>query len=83
MGEYSWGYDEYITTRMTGGEYGDVLLVPFSLTRDLEQLPAFMESLGNQEDLSKDWTFTDQAAYESETYVMPISVNSLGMMYNT
>lgn len=60
-----------------------MLLVPYSLTRDLEQLPAFMESLGNQEDLSKDWTFTDQAPYESETYVIPISVNSLGMMYNT
>ncbi len=76
-------YDEYITTRMTSGDYGDVLLVPFSLTRSLDQLPEFMESLGSEEELSKDWTFTDQAAYEGQTYAMPISLNSLGMMYNT
>ncbi len=76
-------YDEYITTRMSTGDYGDVLLVPFSLTRTLDQLPVFMESLGSQEELAKDWTFTDQAAFEGQTYAMPISVNSLGMMYNT
>lgn len=76
-------YDEYITTRMSSGDYGDVLLVPFSLTRNLEQLPEFMASLGDSNKLSKDWTFTDQAAYEGQTYAMPISVNSLGMMYNT
>ncbi len=75
-------YDEYITTRMSSGDYGDVLLVPFSLTRNLEQLPAFMESLGSSAELEKDWTFTDQAAFDGNTYAMPISVNSLGMMYN-
>ncbi len=75
-------YDEYITTRMTSGDYGDVLLVPFSLTRNLDQLPAFLESLGSTDKLSKTWTFTDQAAFEGNTYAMPISVNSLGMMYN-
>ncbi len=80
--ESSENYDEYITTRMTSGDYGDVLLVPFSLTRNLEELPSFMESLGSEEELSKEWTFTDQAAYDGETYAMPISVNSLGMMYN-
>lgn len=80
--ESSENYDEYITTRMTTGEYGDVLLVPFSLTRNLEELPSFLEPLGKEDELSKKWTFTDQAAYENETYAMPISVNSLGMMYN-
>ncbi len=75
-------YDEYITTRMSTGDYGDVLLVPFSLTRTLDQLPVFMESLGSEEELSKTWTFTDQAAYDGQTYAMPISLNSLGMMYN-
>ncbi len=80
--ESSENYDEYITTRMTSGDYGDVLLVPFSLTRNLEELPSFMESLGSEEELSNEWTFTDQAAFEGETYAMPISVNSLGMMYN-
>lgn len=76
-------YDQYITTRMSSGDYGDVLLVPFSLTRTLDQLPVFMESLGDEDKLANDWTFTDQAAYEGQTYAMPISVNSLGMMYNT
>ncbi len=80
--ESSENYDEYITTRMTSGDYGDVLLVPFSLTRNLEELPEFMESLGQEDKLSQDWTFTDQAAYDNETYAMPISVNALGMMYN-
>lgn len=76
-------YDEYITTRMTSGDYGDVLLVPFSLTRTLDQLPAFLAPLGDQQELAKKWTFTDQAAYDGQTYAMPISVNALGMMYNT
>lgn len=80
--ESSENYDEYITTRMTTGEYGDVLFVPFSLTRELEELPNFLESLGTEDELSEEWTFTDQAAFEGETYAMPISVNSLGMMYN-
>ena len=75
-------YDEYITTRMTSGDYGDVLLVPFSLTSTPEQLGEFLYPIGETKDLSKVYKFTDQAAFEESTYALPISVNTLGLIYN-
>ncbi len=75
-------YDEYITTRMTSGDYGDVLLVPFSMTSKPEELPNFIEPLGTESEIAKKYNFADQAMYEGKTYALPISVNTLGMLYN-
>ncbi len=75
-------YDEYITTRMTSGDYGDVLLVPFSMTKKPEELPNFMEPLGDEQTVAKKYNFADQAMYDKQTYALPISVNTLGMIYN-
>ncbi len=75
-------YDEYITTRMTSGEYGDVLLVPFSMTSKPEELPNFIEPLGTEAEVAEKYNFADQAMYDGKTYALPISVNTLGMLYN-
>ncbi len=75
-------YDDYITKRMTTGDYGDVLLIPFSMTNKPETLKQFMEPIGTYSDVSKDYDFADQAMYEDNTYALPISVNTLGMLYN-
>ncbi len=75
-------YDDYITKRMTTGDYGDVLLIPFSMTNKPETLEQFMEPIGNYSDVSKEYDFSDQAMYNEKTYALPISVNTLGMLYN-
>ncbi len=75
-------YDDYITKRMTTGDYGDVLLIPFSMTNKPETLEQFMEPIGDYSDVSKEYDFSDQAMYNEKTYALPISVNTLGMLYN-
>ncbi len=75
-------YDDYITKRMTTGNYGDVLLIPFSMTNKPETLEQFMEPIGEYKEVSKEYDFADQAMYEQKTYALPISVNTLGMLYN-
>ncbi len=75
-------YDEYITTRMTSGDYGDILMIPFSLTNKPTELGTFLEPLGTTEEISKTYSFADQAVYEGNTYALPISLNSLGILYN-
>ncbi len=75
-------YDDYITKRMTTGDYGDVLLIPFSMTNKPETLEQFMEPIGSYKDVSKEYDFADQAMYKENTYALPISVNTLGMLYN-
>lgn len=75
-------YDEYITTKMTTGDYGDVLIVPFSLTTTPEELESFIEPLGKISEMTKEYTFADHAIYGDNTYALPISLNTLGYIYN-
>ncbi len=75
-------YDTYITTKMTSQNYGDVFLVPFDLTRNPSELSDFLAPLGTYEDVSKTYSFADQAMYDDMNYALPISVNTLGIMYN-
>ncbi len=75
-------YDEYITTRMSSGNYGDVLVVPFSMTRNPEELENFLLPLDTTENLSEDYLLADQAVYGDNAYALPISLNTLGILYN-
>ncbi len=75
-------YDETITSRMTTNDYGDVLIVPFSLTNNPEELKDFLLPIGNTSDVEKDYQFADIAAYDGDTYALPASLNTLGILYN-
>lgn len=80
--EASADYDQYMTTRMNTKDYGDVLLVPFSMAATPEEYPNYFESLGKVADLEKDYLDPTEADYEGEAYGLPVALNSLGIIYN-
>ncbi len=75
-------YDEHITSRMTTGNYGDVLIVPFSLKNNPVELENFLLPIGTTEEVEKKYHFAEIASYNSNTYALPISLNTLGILYN-
>ena len=81
--ESSSDYDNYITTRMNTTDYGDVLIVPFSMSSDPSMYPNYFEPLGQVEELSKDYIDVTEADYEGVAYGLPAAINSLGIIYNT
>lgn len=81
--ESSTDYDTYITTRMNTTDYGDVLMVPFSMSGTPEMYPNYFEPLGTVEELSKAYVDVTEADYEGVAYGLPTALNSLGIIYNT
>lgn len=81
--ESSSDYDNYITTRMNTTDYGDVLIVPFSMSSDPSMYPNYFEPLGQVEELSKEYIDVTEADYEGVAYGLPAAINSLGIIYNT
>lgn len=81
--ESSADYDNYITTRMNTTDYGDVLMVPFSMSGTPEMYPNYFEPLGTVEELSNAYVDVTEADYEGIAYGLPTALNSLGIIYNT
>ena len=81
--ESSADYDNYITTRMNTTEYGDVLMVPFSMSGNPDMYPNYFEPLGTVEELSNAYVDVTEADYEGVAYGLPTALNSLGIIYNT
>ncbi len=75
-------YDQTVMTRMNGGEYGDVLFIPFSMAGSREDYPTYFEKLGTTEELSKDYLDVYEADYKDDVYGLPVALNSLGIIYN-
>jgi ABC-type glycerol-3-phosphate transport system substrate-binding protein len=73
-------YEGEVRTRMNTDEYGDVLLIPNSVTPD--QLPNFFEPLGTVDDMSKKYRFTTEQAYQGQVYGIAITGNASGFVYN-
>jgi ABC-type glycerol-3-phosphate transport system substrate-binding protein len=65
---------------MNTKDYGDVLLIPNSITAD--QLPTFFEPLGTLDDLSKKYRFTTEQSYQGKVYGLAITGNAQGLVYN-
>ena len=80
--ESSADYSNYITTRMNTTDYGDVLIIPFSMSGEPELYPNYFEPLGTVEALSKDYIDVTEADYEGISYGLPTAINSLGIVYN-
>ncbi|MBU3804730.1 MAG: extracellular solute-binding protein [Candidatus Cellulosilyticum pullistercoris] len=81
--ESSTDYDNYITTRMNTTDYGDVLMVPFSMSGSPDMYPNYFEPLGKVEELSEAYIDVTEADYEGIAYGLPTAINSLGIIYNT
>jgi ABC-type glycerol-3-phosphate transport system substrate-binding protein len=73
-------YEGEVSTRLSTGDYGDVLVIPNTVTRD--QLPQFFEPLGKVDDLKKTYRFVDEQSYDGIGYGIAITGNAQGVLYN-
>jgi raffinose/stachyose/melibiose transport system substrate-binding protein len=73
-------YEGEVTTRMSTDDYGDVLVIPNTVTRD--QLPDFFEPLGSVADLKKTYRFIDEQSFDGIGYGIAITGNAQGILYN-
>lgn len=73
-------YEDDVKIRLNTKDYGDVLLVPGTVTPD--QLPNFFESLGATDELAKKYRFVTEKAYEGQTYGLATFGNANGFVYN-
>ena len=75
-------YEDEMPTRMNTEEYGDVALIPTSVTKD--QLPNYFEPLGTVDELKKKYLFVEaEQSFEGNSYGIAITGNAQGYVYNT
>ncbi len=74
-------YEGDVSIRLNTQDYGDVLLVPNSVNKD--QLPQFFESLGTVDDLSQEYRFVNEQAFEGEVYGLATFGTAMGYVVNT
>jgi ABC-type glycerol-3-phosphate transport system substrate-binding protein len=73
-------YEGEVRIRLNTQEYGDVLLIPGAVSKD--QYPQFFEPLGTVEEMSREYRFATEAAYEGQVYGIAITGNANGFVYN-
>ncbi|WP_130179360.1 ABC transporter substrate-binding protein [Cryobacterium sp. SO1] len=73
-------YETDVSTRLSSGSYGDVLLIPNTVTK--AQLPQFFEPLGTIDELGKTYRFVTEMAYEDNAYGVAVTGNAQGIVYN-
>ncbi|MFI9768051.1 ABC transporter substrate-binding protein [Streptomyces sp. NPDC052415] len=73
-------YEGETKIRMNTDKYGDVLLIPNSLS--VEQYPTFFAPLGKAEDLSAKFDYTDHATVDGQVYGLANIGVANGFVYN-
>ncbi|WP_034648114.1 ABC transporter substrate-binding protein [Cellulomonas sp. HZM] len=73
-------YEGEVKTRMSTKDYGDVLLIPNSVSA--ADYKDFFEPLGKTDELAQKYHFTGEAAFDGITYGMATFGNANGMVYN-
>ena len=73
-------YEGEVRIRMNTKDYGDVLLIPNSITAD--QLPTYFEPLGATDELKQKYRFTTEQSFQGKTYGLAITGNAQGFVYN-
>ena len=73
-------YEGDVTTQLSSGDYGDVLLIPNTVT--VEQLPQFFEPLGTIDELKPKYRFTDEKAYDGKVYGLSVGGVASGVVVN-
>ncbi|WP_413452916.1 extracellular solute-binding protein [Georgenia phoenicis] len=74
-------YEGDVTTRLSSQNYGDVLLVPNTVTPD--QLPTFFEPLGTVAEMGETYRFLSDRVYEDQVYGLATFGSAMGYVYNT
>ena len=73
-------YEGEVRIRMNTKDYGDVLLIPNSLTA--EDYQNFFEPLGTVADLKKKYKFVEDKSFDGKVYGLSITGNAMGFVYN-
>lgn len=73
-------YENQAKIRLSGSDYGDVLLIPNTV--EVANLGEYFVPLGTYEDLSKQYYCVDDRAYDGLVYGIPVSVQFTGIFYN-
>ncbi|HLL67392.1 MAG TPA: ABC transporter substrate-binding protein [Micromonosporaceae bacterium] len=74
-------YEGEVRIRMNTKDYGDVLLIPGSITQD--QLPTYFEPLGTVDELAGKYRFVkSEQTFEGKSYGIAITGNAQGLVYN-
>jgi len=73
-------YEGEVRIRMNTKDYGDVLLIPNSITAD--QLSTYFEPLGTVDQLKQKYRFITEQAYQGKAYGIAITGNAQGFVYN-
>ncbi|MEV4641709.1 ABC transporter substrate-binding protein [Actinoplanes sp. NPDC049548] len=73
-------YDNDVTTQLSGGDYGDVLMIPNTVA--LDQYGQFFEPLGTETELKAKYRFTGPAAYEGKVYGLSLGGIAKGLVIN-
>lgn len=66
-------------TRLQGGDWGDVMMIPAVVSADL---PTYFEDLGSSDEISKLYNYTSGKTYNGEVYGIPITATTPGFVYN-
>lgn len=72
-------YADDALTRLTGGNWGDIMMVP---ALDKDELPNYFIPLGTVEELSEKYNFVDNWMWDGLSYGMPSTGNAQGIVYN-
>lgn len=73
-------YEGEVSIRLNTEDYGDVLLIPNSVTPD--QFPLFFEPLGTVDELSETYRFVEEKSFDGLGYGIAITGNAQGIVYN-
>lgn len=73
-------YEGEVRIRMNTKDYGDVLLIPNSVTPD--QLSTFFEPLGDLDTMKSKYRFLTEQSFEGKVYGIAITGNAQGFVYN-
>ncbi|WP_203787054.1 ABC transporter substrate-binding protein [Paractinoplanes rishiriensis] len=73
-------YEGDVTTQLSSGEYGDVLLIPNTVA--VHQLGQFFEPLGGIDELKTRYRFTDEKAFDGQVYGISLGGVANGLVVN-
>ena len=73
-------YEGDVTTQLSSGDYGDVLLIPNTVAVD--QLGQFFEPLGGVDELKAKYRFVDEKAYDGKVYGLSLGGVANGFVVN-
>ena len=73
-------YEGDVTTQLSGGDYGDVLLIPNTVA--VNQLSQFFEPLGTVDELKAKYRFVGEKAYDGKVYGLSLGGVANGFVVN-